>query len=127
MARIEFVEQRLNLWAEWVHRGRSGLGGGMLAMFNGEAIDSGPPTARIPLNEEECWNTEASVLKLEQPLQDTVVLYYLSGTLAVRSKLDISDAVLSKRLDKAHRVLSALWLVAGPVEDQLPRSFTPLS
>ncbi len=127
MAKIVWVEDRLNLWAEWVVRGRCGVGGGMLAMFNGEPTDHGTPQARIPLNEEECWNTEAGIKQLDQPMQDTVVLYYTSGTFAARDRMDISSAVLSQRLDHAHRLLSAMWLVAGPLEDQLPRSFTPLT
>jgi hypothetical protein len=117
MAKIDWVDQRLSLWAEWVVRGRSGIGGSMLAMFNGEPSDNGPPTARIPLNEEECWQTEAGIMQLDGILQETVVTHYTGGT------MEISRAVLSRRLDDAHRQLAAMWLVAAPLDQQLPRGF----
>lgn len=127
MAKIDWVDQRLELWAEWVGRGRCGVGGGMLAMFNGEFIDSGQPQARIPLNEEECWQTEAGIKQLPDPLQETVAIYYTSGSSAVQAQMYVSRAVVSQRLDRAHKMLSDMWLVAGPLDQQLPRSFNPLT
>lgn len=112
MAKIEEVDLRLDRWAQWVARGKGG-GMGTLAMFNGEPSVLSDPGPRIPLNEEECWQTEKAVLGLPDPLKETVMTYYLSGGFAAVDRLSISRAVLSQRIDRAHKLLRDAWEQKG--------------
>ena len=118
MAKIQYVEQRLLLWAEWVERG-GGSPGGMLAMFSGEPGD-GSTNYNIPLNDEECWSTDKAVKGLPEPLSDTVKWHYLYGSNTARLRLVITSAVLSQRLDRAHKLLYAQWQPATISEKSLP-------
>lgn len=121
MARIEFVEHRLLMWGEWVARG-GGPMGGTLAMFNGEP--SYWATAyNIPLNDEECWKTDAAVKRLPDPLRTTVRYTYVGNSEWAKKQLSISASVLSQRLDRAHRLLWAEWEPQTLSDNSLPRGF----
>lgn len=111
MARIEWVEQRLEAWALWRVRGRRGpsLGikpqptwRGYVAPVNRE------PQAIVPVHDHECWGTEQAVKQLDDELRRTVEGYYLHGSLAVRGWLGISRSTLSQRLTLAHARLAEL-------------------
>lgn len=125
MAKIEYVEQRLLLWAEWVERGGWSAGGG-LAMFNGEP-SYWRVAYNIPLNDEQCWATNKAVEGLPAPLSDTTASYYLLGGNQAKARHSISAAVLSQRLDRAHRLLHAQWQPATLSENSQPSSFTGLT
>jgi DNA-directed RNA polymerase specialized sigma24 family protein len=121
MAKIEYVERRLELWALWVARGRS-LQGGMLAMFDGEPGD-GAPHANIPLDEEECWLTDSAIKLLPDPLAETVAVNYLSGGEAAKRRMGIRASALSQRLERAHKLLYAQWAPKTLSANSLPRGF----
>lgn len=125
MARIEWVEERLERWAEWSLR--KGAPSGTLPMFKGGADFVSRTLAGLHLDETECWKTAKDIAALPDPLGQTVTVYYQSGSMAAQDRLTISRAVLSQRLDRAHRALASVWLVSGNTDDQLPGSFTPLT
>ena len=135
MAKIEHVHHRLERWALWVHRARSGpLCGGTLAMFSGYRPEhSGPREAPIPINEEECLATERAIMQLADPLPLTVCSYYLHDSCHTRKTLSISPSVLCQRIDRAHRELEIAFRKppspdAGKLQSwcaELKKSFTP--
>jgi hypothetical protein len=120
MAKIEWVEERLERWAEWTVRG-GGDSGGVLPMFTGGGGTR--VLAGLTLDETECWKTARDVAALPLPLPETVTHYYISGSMAAQDRLDISRDVLAKRIGKAHQVLAETWATVGDVADQLPRGF----
>lgn len=133
MAKIEWVDQRLDVWAKWVVNGRSLVSGaGCHPMWRDMPPDPAQTyEARVPINEEECWRTEQAVQALPVELAQTVAAYYLHGTYFAQDRLSISRAVLSQRLDRSHRLLAQSLARVGPVSEQPPssweRSFTPLT
>lgn len=128
MARIDWVDQRLDRWSMWIIRGKSAGGtGGMHPMFRQAVVDEClDPTASIPINDEECWQTDTAIkalAKTDPAVAETVALYYLKGTQACQLGMRISKSVMSQRLERAHRQLALMWSKAGPVSEQLPTSF----
>lgn len=111
MARIDWVEQRLEVWALWRARGRRGeaLGIKPQPTWRGYVapVDR-EPQAIVPVDDNECWRTERAVHQLQPPLVETVEAYYLHGSLAVRHWLGISKGTLSQRLTLAHARLADL-------------------
>jgi hypothetical protein len=107
MAKIQYVEQRLLLWAEWVDRGGRSPGG-TLAMFNGAPSD-GVPNYNIPLNDEECWQTDKAVADLPSPLRETIQWHYVYGSNVAKERMQTTTAVHSQRMDRAHKMLWAVW------------------
>lgn len=122
MARIDWVDDRLERWAEWLCRS-GGTSGGTLPMFRGDPVDIARPLLQFALDETECWKTGEDVNNLPAPLPQTLVAYYLSGSMAAQDRLDISRAVLSQRIGRAHALLSAAWLRVGSANEQLPTGF----
>ena len=122
MARIDWVEERLERWAEWMSRG-GGASGGTLPMFRGDPVDIARPLLQFALDETECWKTGEDVNNLPSPLAETLVAYYLRGSMAAQDRLCISRAVLSQRIGRAHTLLSAAWLRVGRTDEQLPEGF----
>lgn len=122
MAKIDWVQDRLERWAEWLCRS-GGTSGGTLPMFRGDPVDMARPLLQYALDETECWKTGEDVNNLPAPLPETVVAYYLSGSMAAQDRLSISRAVLSQRIGKAHTLLAAAWLRVGSTDEQLPTGF----
>lgn len=60
------------------------------------------------INEEECADTDAAILKLPDPYGITVASYYLHDSDRTRRELKISRSVLSQRLGEADRMLEVL-------------------
>lgn len=127
MAKIEWVDQRLDRWSIWRARGGHGSGGGMHPMFRQAVVDECmDPTASIPISDEECWQTDKAITALsetDKALAETVAWYYLKGTQRCMVEMCISAATLSKRLDRAHHHFSRSWTVPGPICSQLPKSW----
>lgn len=96
-------------------------------MFRQAVVDEClDPTASIPINDEECWQTDTAIkalAKTDPAVAETVALYYLKGTQACQLGMRISKSVMSQRLERAHRQLALMWSKAGPVSEQLPTSF----
>lgn len=124
MAKLQWVDQRLNLWAEWVGRGKRGGGAATHPMWRTVPSDGLKAEAAIPLNEEECWHTDKAVQQLPHFLRETIALYYLSGTLCVLDKMNISRSTLSQRITTAHLLLADLIGVKPISAVSLPGSFT---
>lgn len=109
MARIEHIHHRLEIWAMWKVAGGSGAGmASNMAMWEEDRVDGtlnyhGALMGTI--NEEECAQTDAAILKLPDPLGITVAMYYLEDSGRTRKKLGISDSTLSQRLGEADRML----------------------
>ncbi len=108
MARVEFVEQRLNNWAMWKLRGGSILGyAGVDLSKAGQARD---PYAEVPvpINDVEASETDDAVLRLPRDLLATVLEYYLGkGGLAEKcARLCCAKATLMARIERAQRVLA---------------------
>lgn len=112
MAKIEWVHQRLELWAEWIIRGRvsnDGLGFGSNPLAHEyEAPTNREPRAVIPLNGDECWATDQAIAKLEERQQRLVAEYYLNGSAAAADRLGLSRSSLSQWLSSAHLKLADL-------------------
>lgn len=122
MAKIDWVQDRLERWAEWLARGgehRSGV----LPMFTGMPADISRPLHGLRLDDGECWKTGDDVANLPEPLPLTVSHYYLSGSMAAQDRLSISRAVLSQRIDRAHKLLADKWLTVGAIDQQMPTGF----
>lgn len=120
MAKIEWVEERLERWAEWTVRG-GGDSGGVLPMFTGGGGTR--VLAGLTLDETECWKTARDVAALPFPLPETVTVYYTSGSMAAQDRLDISRSVLSLRISKSHALLAGAWQRVGELDAQLPGGF----
>lgn len=118
MARIEWIHHRLERWSMWVARGRgaSSAGSACHPMWRGARVDGEVREPVVPINEQECWKTEAAIKALPSPLAETVAQYYLNDSARARKVLCISSSVLSQRLDRAHVELSRIFTQQGAIE-----------
>lgn len=117
MARIEHIHLRLEVWALWKTNGGSIGGSSSLAMWQTEQVDGKSFRSMMSgtINEEECEATDAAILKLPDPLGETVAMYYLFDSCRTRDKLRITPSTLSQRIDQAHKQLDVLLRKApGP-------------
>src|SRR5262245_45596617 len=114
MARIEWVAQRLENWALWNERSRSGgLGFARQSAFLRVAVDGERCEAVIPVDEIEAVITDEAVsaLKPERAhLHETVVLYYIEGlsVLGIAQRLHRAQSTVHGNLAQADAVLS-VW------------------
>lgn len=108
MAKIEWVHHRLERWSIWRSKGGGmGSGYGACPMWAGAVVDNqvaGP--AVIPVADAECSQTEDCIKGLPDELAMTIATYYLHDSQYTQRKLSISPAVLSQRIDRAHRLLA---------------------
>lgn len=123
MARIDWVEARLQNWARWVlTRGRGTLGYAGVdwsSMADADAGRDGYITATIPISDVEASDTHAVVQRLVSPQRAAVESYYLAtGTMAERCRrLCITEASLYKRIDQAHKVMAEHWAAVKAKQD----------
>lgn len=109
--RDQEMERRLNNWARWKLGGRVG-GLGYARVSPGME----PSAARyrqsvIPVDDAEADETDRGVLQLASELRRTCEVYYLDpagGAIKAR-KLCVTEAGMYRRIERAHRELSA-WL-----------------
>jgi hypothetical protein len=109
MARLEWVHQRLERWAEWVARGKA-CSRGMLPMFRGQPSEVVRPLQGVTLDEAECWRTEKAIMALPAWLPETVMTYYLSGSAAAQERQGITRFALAQRMTRAHKLLADAFL-----------------
>ncbi len=112
MARIDWIEQRLQVWARWVlTRGGGGvLGYAGVNLADSDAGRSGYASAAVPLLEAEAADTDAAVQQLTPTgLRLTVAEYYAGrgGIADKAARLCCAEATVYARLDQAHRQLAA--------------------
>ena len=109
MAKIDWVDDRCVLWAEWVVRGRvdtpftrSPLGD------NWDAPKNREPRATIPLNHDDCKRTDEAICALPTELGRLVFEYYVNDSWVAMSRLRLSRSMLSVKLSHAHLRLASL-------------------
>lgn len=128
MARIDWVTVRLNNWALWKVRERSGgMGFATQAAFLNDAAGETRPEARIPVDEIEAAITDQAVESLKAPrphLYRALQCVYPLGmgvkaaarecncaTSTIYSLLNVADGVLAEwfreRAEKARQAQSA--------------------
>jgi len=129
MARIEHIHLRLEVWALWKTNGGSIGGSSSLSMWQTEQVDGKSFRALMSgtINDDECEATDQAILKLPDPLGETVAMYYLFDSCRTRDKLRISPSTLSQRIDQAHKLLDVLLRKApGPDAGKLQTWATKL-
>jgi hypothetical protein len=115
VARIDWVESRLNNWALWNERGRNyGRGFASQSAFLNIAVDGGGyREAAVPVDEVEASITDQAVtsLKADRPhLHETLVLYYVNGlsAIGIAQAQECGRSTVYARLEQADAQL-ALW------------------
>jgi hypothetical protein len=111
MARVEWVEERLQVWARWrLARGKGGTGRlGYAAVKWGPSNSgrSGYITAAIPLLEAEASQTDAAIQALPAHLAKAVAVVYCEPGTAAHHAVALHCAVSTvyARIEEAHRLL----------------------
>lgn len=125
---IEYINRRLNDWADWCAKGRRVVGLGYPNRVAFYRLAPVPSTAMTPLPDEECWEIEQAVHRLPPPLREVVDQFYRrAGTATSHAKaLHVSRETMYARLHQAH-VSVMVWLQVGDEEadDQENRLTTP--
>lgn len=122
MARLEWIEQRLQNWARWrLSQGSGVLGYAGVDLTDPNACIRDPyADAPIPTNAIEASETEGIVQKLTGELRATVLVWYVGPDLLGKSTrrpllpnlanklkaLGCSESTLHARIARAHRVIS---------------------
>jgi DNA-directed RNA polymerase specialized sigma24 family protein len=109
MARIEWVEQRLQNWARW----RLIRGGGVLGYASVNLLAAAMPRATdvdapVPTSDVDAHEVDDAVARLPSELKATVLEVYV-GEGGVRQKLArlcVSEPTLHARVGRAHRLLA---------------------
>jgi hypothetical protein len=109
MARIEWVEQRLQNWSRWVAtRGSGMMGYASVNLADADAGRDGYASAAIPVSDVEASETHEAVERLPSELKATTCEVYL-GAGGIKDKLKrlyCSEATLHRRIEQAHRLLA---------------------
>lgn len=112
MARIEWVQRRLENWALWHERGRDGgLGYASSSVLLSERVDCSNREAVIPVDEIEAGETNEGVeaLKLGNGhLHVTLCLFYLDGVgiKEAAHRMQRAESTIKAQLARADHVLS---------------------
>lgn len=117
MARIEWVEHRLQNWARWqLCRGGGVLGYAQVQLASGvNAGRDGYVTAAIPISDVEASETDTAIGRLNPPGLALTVREVYAGAGGLRDKaqrLCCSEATVHARVDQAHKQLAAFFLDA---------------
>jgi len=122
---ISHINDKLNIWARWVVGGRKvgGLGYPSQCAFTRVGMPSAP---RDPTMNEQAWEIEQAVHRLDASLRDVIEQFYLrAGTAESHARdLHICRDTLYVRLHMAHtRIME--WMQVGDDEIEcLTRSDT---
>lgn len=123
---ILHINDRLNVWAAWVASGRKIVGLGYPSQCAFQRLTPTSTSLHAPLENEQAWEIEQSVHRLDSHLRDVVEQFYLrAGTAESHAKaLRICRDTLYVRLHMAHtRIME--WLQVGDEENEcLTRSDT---
>lgn len=127
MARIEWVKHRLDNWALWKDRERSGsLGYATQSVLLSEVVDRYRETP-MPVDETDALVTDHAVSSLRNTrahLHETLVLIYIEGV-GIREtsrRMMRAESTIKANLDQADHALST-WF-AERAEQQKRKSFT---
>lgn len=114
MARIDWVEERLQNWALWkVARGAGQMGYAGVDLGGGNGGRSGYVTAAVPILDAEAAATDDAVTRLNpRGLYLTVQTFYCDagGHKEKAAQLFCSVAAMYARIDQAHRQLADHFL-----------------
>ena len=114
MARIEWMEQRLQNWARWcLTQGSGALGYSAVQLGSVEATMPRDPYAQaaVPISEIEAAETEELVRRLPVDLQRTVRVWYVTsrGPREALAVLVCAEQTARDRLHRAQRLMAG-WL-----------------
>lgn len=118
MARLKFIEHRLENWALWKDReSRGGLGFSATAAFLKQHSGDGYREIQVPILDEDASVTDQAVRSLEvtrPQLCMVLQLYYLGDTtrltiLGIARAMGVSESAVHANLASADRAI-ALWL-----------------
>lgn len=110
MARIEWVEQRLQNWARW----KIVRGGGMLGYAGVNLAAAGGArepwaAAAIPISDVEASETDEAVQRLSPGGLALTVIEHYAGQGGIKDKLQrlcCAEPTYHKRIDEAHRQIA---------------------
>lgn len=122
---ILHINAKLNVWADWVATGRKVVGLGYPSQVSFARMTPGAGGLRAPIENEEAWEIERAVHRLDQKLRDVVEQFYLrAGTAETHAKaLHIHRDTLYVRLHAA-QVQIMEWLKLGDEEQKKTRCLT---
>lgn len=111
MARIEWIEQRLQNWARWkLARGGGALGYAQVNLADADAGRDGYIEARIPTSDVEAAETDQAVARLNPPGLALTVREVYVGAGGIKDKarrLTCGVATVYARVEQAHRQLAS--------------------
>lgn len=128
MARIEWVQQRLENWALWHERGRGGgLGYATSSILLMERVDGGNRDVMLPVDEIEAGETNEGVEALRGPHSDlhrTLELYYLAGVGIKETALAVhrAESTVKAQLARADQVLAEWFAVRKRLKEEAARA-----
>ncbi len=113
MARIDWIEQRLQNWARWrLTSGSGALGFASVNLEQANMPREPYAEAPIPTSGIEAGETDDAVARLPSELRATVECHYLGrGTQAEKlARLCCTRATLYARVERAHHLLAEHFL-----------------
>lgn len=110
MARIDWIETRLQNWARWqlTRGGAGGLGYASVQLTGANAGRDGYVSSAVPINDVEASETDDAVHCLPGELRVTVIeCYVAAGHQAEKlARLCCSKRTMHARVERAHRLLA---------------------
>ncbi len=110
---ILHINEKLNVWADWVATGRRVRGLGYPSQVAFMRLTPSSNTLRMPVENETAWEIERAVHALDRQLREVVEQFYLrAGTAETHAKaLRICRDTLYVRLHNAHvKIMEAMQL-----------------
>ncbi len=122
---IQHINDRLNKWAAWVATGRKVVGLGYPSQAPYMRLTPSSNSLRAPIENEEAWEIEQAIQRLDRQLRDAVEQYYLrAGTAETHAKaLCICRDTLYVRIHSAHNAIME-WLQVGDEDVPVKNVFT---
>lgn len=112
MARIEWIEHRLQNWARWrLSQGRGALGYAAVNLADADAGRDGYIEASIPISDVEASETDQALQRLNPPGLALTVVEVYTGRGGIKDKarrLCCAEVTIYARIDQAHRQLAEL-------------------
>jgi DNA-directed RNA polymerase specialized sigma24 family protein len=111
---ILHINDKINKWAAWVASGRKVVGLGYPSQAPYMRFTPSSHSLRDPIENEEAWEIEKAIHRLDQQHRDAVEQFYLrAGTAETHAKaLHICRDTLYARIHSAHiRIME--WLQVG--------------
>lgn len=108
---IPYINDKLNIWADWVATGRKVVGLGYPSQVAFMRLTPCSTSLRAPIENEQAWEIEQAVHRLDANLRDVIEQFYLrAGTAESHAKaLRICRDTLYVRLHMAHtRIMEGL-------------------